>query len=34
MVKCVVLGADYCPFCVKVKNHFIKNNIPMDYIDT
>lgn len=30
----VILGADWCPFCVKVKNHFIKNSIQFEWVDT
>jgi len=29
-----IIGADYCPYCAKVKSHFIKNNIPFEWIDT
>ncbi len=34
MVKVVVLGNDYCPFCRKVANYFRENNIEFEYIDT
>ena len=29
-----VLGADYCPYCNKVKNYLEKNNISFEWIDT
>lgn len=29
-----VIGADYCPFCAKVKNYFQTNKIPFTWIDT
>lgn len=34
MSKAVILGADYCPYCVKVKDHCVKNSIPFEWIDT
>lgn len=29
-----ILGADYCPYCVKVKDYFTSNKIPFNWIDT
>ena len=34
MNQVVVYGADYCPFCVKVKDHLEKTKVPYDWIDT
>jgi glutaredoxin 3 len=34
MSKNFVLGADWCPFCIKVKNHLEKKNIPHEWVDT
>ena len=28
MSKNTIIGADYCPFCVKVKTYFQNNKIP------
>lgn len=29
----VVVGGDYCPFCVKVINYFKQNKINFQYVD-
>ena len=29
-----IIGADYCPYCVKVKNYFQNNKIPFTWVDT
>lgn len=34
MSKHVVLGAEWCPFCVKVFNYFKQHNIPFRSVDT
>jgi len=34
MTKNRIIGADYCPFCVKVKDYFQKNHIPFEWIDS
>ena len=34
MTKVVVLGADYCPYCKKVKEHLETNKMPFKWIDT
>lgn len=34
MSKVVVLGAEWCPFCVKVKNYLSNNKVPTEWIDT
>lgn len=30
----VVIGADWCHYCNKVKHHLKKNKIPYEYVDT
>jgi glutaredoxin len=29
-----IIGADYCPYCVKVKAYFEEKNIPFEWIDS
>lgn len=34
MSDITVIGADYCPYCVKVKKYFEGNNVPFQWIDS
>jgi glutaredoxin len=34
MSKYRVIGADYCPFCIKVKNYLLKNKADLEWIDS
>lgn len=29
-----IIGADYCPFCIKVKQYFQKKEVPFEWVDT
>jgi len=29
-----IIGAEYCPYCLKVKNYFEGKNIPFEWVDT
>jgi hypothetical protein len=29
-----IIGASYCPFCVKVQSYFVKQNIEHVWVDT
>ena len=29
-----IIGADYCPFCIKVKQYFEKKGVPFEWVDT